>query len=405
MAPDSRRVVGGTAWAKATHVSRDARRIYGAEVDKKWLRGTVIEVMTSRPEGSKRATTMIKARFQVGDTEKVKCINLAQTKKEDPNMIQEASSPRSSATQVEGVSHENPEQSSTPGLVNNNTPPRATDIAVPKTLETPATGTTSSTGSTGNSSRVPVFTCKDGSEWYEGETDLPTNGPFVRKTWKMTDQYTGQEYTPGCDPNKSITSLEFFMAVFPKEQLSFIVEKTSDKLVSEGLPKLTKGEMLKFFGILILITRFEFGERASLWSSQSRCKYVPAANLGEKTGMSRDRFTAILRHCVWSHQPSIRPAGMSSEEHRWKLVDGFVKRINEHRAHYMVPSWLICADESISRWYGLGGHWINMGLPMYVAIDCKPEDGLEIQDSCCAKSGILLQLKLVKTAEANAQDE
>jgi hypothetical protein len=46
-----------------------------------------------------------------------------------------------------------------------------------------------------------------------------------------------------------------------------------------------------------------------------------------------------------------------------------------------------------------------MGLPMYVAIDCKPEDGLKIQDSCCAKSGILLQLKLVKTAEANAADE
>ena len=63
----------------------------------------------------------------------------------------------------------------------------------------------------------------------------------------------------------------------------------------------------------------------------------------------------------------------------------------------------MCADESISRWYGLGGHWINMGLPMYVAMDRKPEDGLEIQDCCCAKSGIMCQLKLVKTAAANAE--
>jgi Transposase IS4 len=146
-----------------------------------------------------------------------------------------------------------------------------------------------------------------------------------------------------------------------------------------------------FFGLLILITCFKFGERASLWSPQSRCKYIPTPNLGERTGMARDRFTALLRYLVWSDQPFARPEGMSSQEYRWKLVDGFVAKINEHRANYMAPSWLICADESISRWYGLGGHWINMGLPMYVAIDRKPEDGLEIQDTCCAKRGIMFQ--------------
>ena len=29
---------------------------------------------------------------------------------------------------------------------------------------------------------------------------------------------------------------------------------------------------------------------------------------------------------------------------------------------------MICVDESISRWYGQGGDWIDFGLPHYVAI-------------------------------------
>ena len=125
--------------------------------------------------------------------------------------------------------------------------------------------------------------------------------------------------------------------------------------------------------------------------------------LGEKTGMSRDRFELLLRFMVWSVQPAQRPEGMSHEAYRWLLVEDFVANFNEHRQQFFSPSWHMCADESISRWYGLGGHWINMGLPMYVAMDQKPEDGLEIQNCCCAISGVMCQFKLVKTAAANAQ--
>ena len=40
-----------------------------------------------------------------------------------------------------------------------------------------------------------------------------------------------------------------------------------------------------------------------------------------------------------------------------------------------------------------------MGLPQYVAIDRKPENGCEIQNSACGRSKIMIRLKLVKTAE------
>ena len=90
---------------------------------------------------------------------------------------------------------------------------------------------------------------------------------------------------------------------------------------------------------------------------------------------------------------------MSSERFRWKLVEDFFNRFNEHRVSTFCPSDIICVDESMSRWYGLGGHWINEGLPMYVAIDRKPENSCEAQNSACGRSGVMLRLKLVTTAE------
>ena len=90
---------------------------------------------------------------------------------------------------------------------------------------------------------------------------------------------------------------------------------------------------------------------------------------------------------------------MSHETWRWKRVDDFVEAFNLHREENFVPSHLICVDESISRWYGQGGHWINWGLPCYVAIDRKPENGCEIQNAACGVSGIMLRLKLVKNIQ------
>ena len=85
---------------------------------------------------------------------------------------------------------------------------------------------------------------------------------------------------------------------------------------------------------------------------------------------------------------------MKHSQYRWKLVDKFVKRFNDYRAQSFIPSEMICVDESISRWYGKGGDWINNKLSHYVAINRKPENGCEIQDSCSGVSGIMMRLRL-----------
>ena len=87
---------------------------------------------------------------------------------------------------------------------------------------------------------------------------------------------------------------------------------------------------------------------------------------------------------------------MKHSQFRWRLVDDFVKRLNDYHANNLFPSEMICVNESISRWYGQEGGQIMVGLPPYVVFDRKPENGCEIQDSCCRVSGIIMRLKIVK---------
>jgi len=58
----------------------------------------------------------------------------------------------------------------------------------------------------------------------------------------------------------------------------------------------------------------------------------------------------------FSEQPAERPEGLSSMEYRWMLVNDFIDAFNDYRDSNYSPSDRICVDESISRWYGLGGH-------------------------------------------------
>ena len=100
----------------------------------------------------------------------------------------------------------------------------------------------------------------------------------------------------------------------------------------------------------------------------------------------------------------MRGEGKIHEDRRWKLVEDLVTHFNEYRTQIFSPSYIICADESISRWYGQVGHWINLGLPMYVIMDRKPGNGAEIQNSACVWSGIMMRLRIVKYAK-NEEDQ
>lgn len=121
--------------------------------------------------------------------------------------------------------------------------------------------------------------------------------------------------------------------------------------------------------------------------------------------MSRTRFEDILSAMRWSNQPEAQPEGMTSKAYRWMLVDDFVNNFNKHRANNFHPSGDVCADESMIRWYGLGGAFVQLGLPMYVAMERKPDNGAEIQNVACVESNIMMQLKYVDAEEEEAAKE
>ena len=421
---DSRVVVGGAVWARAESISRDFKRILGSQFKTKWIQGTVVNVEKRKSsDAAKRATTYVEGKYpcEVKNGQqlyKFKSLPLQSLKAKDPfeeaapvanvppTVAPAAAVPTAEVTNEGASSTENVQATDNVQATENvqATPPVPELTVQPEPIRTQGSNGTSHSSST-NSSRVPVTSPND-RHWYDGNCNVEVNGKHSSRFWKLQDQYgRGTEFTPGCDRGKApkFSPLDYFLAVFPKKQLRQMQERTSIALTSatpKPLQPTTIGEILKFFGVLLTITRYEFGLRSSLWTTKGFTRLVPPPNLGEKTGMSRERFDALWRHMVWSEQPKQRPEGMSHEEWRWALVQDFVDNFNDHRELFFFPSNLLCADESISRWYGLGGNWINMGLPHYVAMDRKPEHGCEIQNCCDGISGIMLRLKLVKSQAA-----
>ena len=112
---------------------------------------------------------------------------------------------------------------------------------------------------------------------------------------------------------------DYFLAAFPFSQLRRLVSLTDENLLTKQKPLTSLSEIMKFIGIIILVTRFEFGERADLLSSTSSSKYIPATSFGSTTGMSRSRFDYLRRNLSFSNVHNSNDHAVSSSEVRWAL--------------------------------------------------------------------------------------
>jgi hypothetical protein len=115
--------------------------------------------------------------------------------------------------------------------------------------------------------------------------------------------------------------------------------------------------------------------------------------------MSRNQLEDIWYSWKVSEQPEQMPPGMPASEYHWMLIGDMVKNFNEQREEKYNPSDKVTGDESIFKWYGSGGDWFNEGLPHYIAIDRKPEDGCELQNFCDGRSRVMMQIKVVKSPQ------
>ena len=100
--------------------------------------------------------------------------------------------------------------------------------------------------------------------------------------------------------------------LFPAEQLQLILQLTNNELAMATKNYTTAGEIVKFFGVMLFVTQFEFGSWASLWSNVTTNKYIPAPSFG-LTGMPRKQFDDLWMCIRFSEQPPNRPSDMTSE--------------------------------------------------------------------------------------------
>ena len=92
----------------------------------------------------------------------------------------------------------------------------------------------------------------------------------------------------------------------------------------------------------------------------------------------------------WSRQPPEQPHGMLLEQYHWMLVNNFVANINKYRARMFVPGGHLEADQSMICWYGVGGSFVDAGIPHYAAIERKPNNCAEILNHTDVALGIML---------------
>ena len=90
-----------------------------------------------------------------------------------------------------------------------------------------------------------------------------------------------------------MSKLEVFILMFPPNHLIKIIALTNVRLEAKGHEDITNVELVKFFGIIILGSRYEFGSRRDLRATTSVSRFFDAPNFGARTCMRRGWSDAI----------------------------------------------------------------------------------------------------------------
>ena len=89
-----------------------------------------------------------------------------------------------------------------------------------------------------------------------------------------------------------MSRLYIYLLIFSPSQLRQCILLTNIAVRRDKLNETTTGEVLKYFGILIVLSKFKFIKRRDLRSNLSQHRYVPIPSMG-KAWMPRDRFDQL----------------------------------------------------------------------------------------------------------------
>ena len=122
--------------------------------------------------------------------------------------------------------------------------------------------------------------------------------------------------------------LDYFLCYFPDKQRILTLRITNIQFNFKRKREMNRPEFYKLLGVIILIPRFEYTTKTSLWSCAPISKYIPAPKIGVTTSISRPRFDKLWSALQWSKKPKEIPGDMTHAEHWWMLIDDMVEIFN-----------------------------------------------------------------------------
>ena len=109
---------------------------------------------------------------------------------------------------------------------------------------------------------TPTVTKAHKTFWFESEGLDHINGSICDKEWGVKAS-NGLVLSPSNKESPAgMSRLDLFMLMFPPNHLLKIFQLTNTQLAKVRQKGKKWQEILKFFGVLVLMTRFEFGSRA-----------------------------------------------------------------------------------------------------------------------------------------------
>lgn len=232
---DPRRCVGSNVHAKAEHVTsfKECQRLFGSCAKTKLVNGTVLELLTSIMHG--RAKNELKVRWFLNDREIVKTLHL--------RSVRAGPVPAALSQQ----------QNSTTDLqINNAGDDDEHDSEHPASTEAAYSAPACEMSTAGGDDAA--FFDFQGVVWVDQEVQQPVGGPTHEQQWAMSDP-AGELVRPGCDCyglGADRSPYDYFMTMFPQGHLKKMARLTSYLLSQRGKQKTSVGELLRFFGVLVL---------------------------------------------------------------------------------------------------------------------------------------------------------
>jgi Transposase IS4 len=181
-------------------------------------------------------------------------------------------------------------------------------IGMPETQEEDSSKDNEDMAPSDNDSALPVAAFTVPISWFT-DVDysmMDANGQVDPVGW----QFQGRDGKWMCeDDNVELkhSPLDYFMAAFPPNALKRILILTNKSLQNNKWKEIELGELLQFFVVVLLITKFDFGQRHKLWNAVSTFRYIASPQFGIRTGMCRNRFKEIWMDLVFGAQSDERP--------------------------------------------------------------------------------------------------